>query len=53
VIRLAGQRVLDDVLQQRRIAFAVAEVRAGNHLLQLAQDCISFLRRLWLPCFPS
>ena len=23
-----------------------------NHLLQLTQDCISFLRALRLPCFP-
>ena len=53
VIGFAGQRILDNVLQQSGIAFAVAEVRAGDYRLQLAQDCIPFLRRLRLPGIPS
>lgn len=32
-IRFAGQSIFDDVLQQRWIALAVAEVRAGNYLV--------------------
>ena len=48
-IRFAYQSVLDDVFEQRRIALAVGEMRAGQNRLQLAENGIAFLLGLRMP----
>jgi hypothetical protein len=52
-VRPAGQRVLDDVSQQRRVALAAAEMGTGQNLMQRQEDRISILLVLRMPSLPS
>ena len=51
-VGFARQRGLHHVLQQRRVAFAVAELRTGQDLVQLVENRFAVLQRLWVPRFP-
>ena len=42
-IRLSVQGVLDNVLEQGRVSFAVGELWTGQNFLQLAQDRVAIL----------
>ena len=53
LIHPARQSMLNNVLQQRGIPFAVTEVLAGEDLLQLEEHRIPVLGRVGIPCLPS